>query len=65
MGKKSLQKGEDVKYVPPSNDKLYITFTDLFANKQKWLEDQLLQGKEIYLLSRRIPPIKVSLAELS
>ena len=65
MARQSLQGGEVKQPSPSKPDKVYISFTDLYAKKQEWLEKQLLEGKEIYILSKKIPPIKVSLAELS
>lgn len=43
---------------------VYISFTELYTMKQTGLEKLVLEH-EVYLLSKRIPPIKLSLAELN
>lgn len=53
---------KSVKNVPSAK---YLTFTDLFKIKQEGLEDLLLKGDKVYLLSKKLPPIKLSFAELS
>ena len=49
-----------------SKDKpIMLSFTDLYAKKQEWLEDMLYQGYQVYLVSKRGVPIKLTLATLS
>jgi hypothetical protein len=44
--------------------RIYLTFTDLYEIKQTGLEDLLIEHGEAFILSKRVPPIKVSLAEI-
>lgn len=49
-----------------SKDKpIMITYTELYSKKQAWLEDMLYQGYQVYLVSKRGLPIKLTLASLS
>lgn len=43
----------------------FITFTDLYEIKQEGLENLLLEKGEVFILSKKIPPIKLTLAELT
>lgn len=47
-----------------SNKPIYITFTDLFRIKQKGLEELLEKHGSVYIQSKVIGIIKVTLAEL-
>lgn len=62
--KKGLLSGEKV--LTPSTPKIkYLTFTDLYEMKQIGLEKILLEGYTIYLLSKKMPPLKITIAELT
>jgi hypothetical protein len=43
----------------------FITFTDLYEMKQEGLENLLLEKGEVFILSKKIPPIKLTLADLT
>lgn len=45
--------------------KIYITFTDLYEMKQEGLERLLVEHGEVFILSKKIPPIKLTLAVLA
>lgn len=60
--KKVVEEGEKL---PPKDKPIMITYTELYSKKQAWLEDMLYQGYQVYLVSKRGLPIKLTLASLS
>lgn len=64
MSKKNLQteKSTEEEVTSPPSD-IFISFSDLYQKKQSWLEEQLCEGKRVFLISKRGLPIKLSLAE--
>jgi len=40
---------------------LYITFTDLYKNKQNWLEEKLAEGYRIFINPKKGRVLEISL----
>lgn len=59
MSIKKITKEKEEKPAP-----LFITFTQLYAKKQEWLEKELEKGS-VYLVGKNGRPIKLSFAELA
>jgi len=51
--------------MPPKDRPVMLTFTELYSKKQEGLEELLYQGYQVYLVSKRGIPIKLTLASLS
>lgn len=49
----------------PSKRPHFITFTDLYKKKQEGLEALILEHGAVYISGQNIPPIKITLAEIS
>lgn len=47
----------------PKKEDLYVTFTDLYKNKQGWIEQKLLEGHRIFINPKKGRIIQISLAE--
>lgn len=56
---------EEEEKLPPKDRPIMLTFTELYSKKQEGLEELLYQGYQVYLVSKRGIPIKLTLASLS
>ena len=53
----------DKKEDDKKKEDLYITFTDLYKNKQEWLESKLAEGHRIFINPKKGRVLQVSLVE--
>lgn len=47
----------------PKKEDIYISFTDLYKMKQRWLEEKLTEGHRVFLNPKKGRIIQISLAE--
>jgi hypothetical protein len=47
----------------PQEKEIYISFTDLYAKKQGWVEQKLLEGYRVFLNPKKGRALEISLVK--